>query len=230
MIETTVQTTIFLISLIIKGVLIGILVSAPMGPVGVLSVQRTLNKGRWYGFVTGVGAACSDMIYAMITGVGMSFVSPLLSNERNLFWLQLIGSVLLFLFGVYTFRTHPQKNLRPVAATKGSLWYNFWTGFGVTFSNPLIIFLYIVLFASMAFVLSIPNMPALFSLVIALGSICGGALLWWLLLTWGIDKLREQFQVRGIVIMNRTLGVIVTLAAIAIFYLTVVKGQAIVPH
>lgn len=61
-----------ILGMILKGVLIGIIASAPMGPVGVLCIQRTLNKGRWYGFVTGIGAAMSDIIYAMLTGFGMS--------------------------------------------------------------------------------------------------------------------------------------------------------------
>ena len=62
-----------IVNLIFKGIMIGIIASAPMGPVGVLCVQRTLNKGRWYGFVTGVGAAASDIIYAGITGFGLVF-------------------------------------------------------------------------------------------------------------------------------------------------------------
>ena len=60
-----------ILDIVFKGMLIGIIASAPMGPVGVLCVQRTLNKGRWFGFVTGVGASVSDMIYAGITGLGM---------------------------------------------------------------------------------------------------------------------------------------------------------------
>ena len=66
------QVTI--LDLLVKGLVIGVVVSAPLGPVGVLCIQRTLNKGRWYGFVTGVGACLSDIIYAMITGYGMSFM------------------------------------------------------------------------------------------------------------------------------------------------------------
>ena len=60
--------------IILKGIIIGVVVSAPMGPVGVLCIQRTLNKGRWYGFVTGIGASISDIIYALLTGYGMSFI------------------------------------------------------------------------------------------------------------------------------------------------------------
>ena len=63
-----------------KGIIIGVIASGLMGPVGVLCVQRTLNKGRWYGLVTGVGATCSDIIYALLTGLGMSFVMDLITN------------------------------------------------------------------------------------------------------------------------------------------------------
>ena len=65
---------ITILEIVIKGVLIGIVASAPMGPVGVLCIQRTLNKGRIYGLVTGTGAALSDILYALLTGYGLSFL------------------------------------------------------------------------------------------------------------------------------------------------------------
>ena len=82
-----------------------------MGPVGVLCVQRTLNKGRWYGFITGIGAAVSDMIYAAITGYGMSYVMDVLSNQQTKMYLQIVGSVMLLLFGLYTYRSDPTKKI-----------------------------------------------------------------------------------------------------------------------
>ena len=72
------------IDLVFKGLIIGVVASAPMGPVGVLAVRRTLNKGRWYGMATGVGAAVSDIIYALITGLGMSFVMDFVQRPRNM--------------------------------------------------------------------------------------------------------------------------------------------------
>ena len=89
-----------------KGFIIGVVVSAPLGPVGVLCIQRTLNKGRWYGFITGLGASLSDIAYALLTGYGMSFVFDYVN--KNIFYLQLLGSIMLLAFGVYTFRSnHP---------------------------------------------------------------------------------------------------------------------------
>ena len=98
---------IAILDLTIKGLIVGMVASAPMGPVGVLCVQRTLNKGRIYGLVTGLGAAVSDIIYALITGLGMSFVVEFIEQPRTMYILQLIGSVLLFGFGYYTFRSRP---------------------------------------------------------------------------------------------------------------------------
>lgn len=198
------------LDLIIKGLLIGIVASAPMGPVGVLCIQRTLNKGRWFGFVTGIGAAFSDIIYALITGLGMSFVVDFIEDKDNMFYLQLIGSIMLFLFGLYTFRSNPTKSIRPTSPKKGTLVHNMVTGFFVTFSNPLIIFLFVALFARFTFV--IPD--HLFQQSIGYLSIALGALLWWFVLTYFIDKVRSKFNVKGIWILNRIIGSAVIIAAI----------------
>ncbi len=103
------QVTI--LDLLVKGLIVGVVVSAPLGPVGVLCIQRTLNKGRWYGFVTGLGAALSDIGYALITGYGMSFMDDFLAKNQVL--LQIIGSIMLFFFGIYTFRSNPVQSLQP---------------------------------------------------------------------------------------------------------------------
>ena len=123
-----------------KGFIIGVVVSAPLGPVGVLCIQRTLNKGRWYGFITGLGASLSDIAYALLTGYGMSFVFDYVN--KNIFYLQLFGSIMLLAFGIYTFRSNPVSSIRPVSTNKGSYFHNFITAFAVTLSNPLIIFLF----------------------------------------------------------------------------------------
>ncbi len=203
-----------IVDLVFKGMLIGMVASAPMGPVGILCVQRTLNKGRWFGFVTGIGAAVSDIIYAGITGFGMAMVMDFVNNEQNKFYLQIVGSVLLLAFGVYTWRSDPMKNVHKSGQKKGSLWYNMWTAFLVTFSNPLIIFLFMALFAQFAFV--IPDRP--FEMVIGFASIVGGALLWWYGLSWLVDKVRTIFDVQSIRIINQIIGaVVIVFSVISLF-------------
>ena len=206
-----------IVDLVFKGMLIGMVASAPMGPVGILCVQRTLNKGRWFGFVTGIGAAISDIIYAGITGFGMAFVMDFVNNDQNKFYLQIIGSVLLLGFGLYTYRSDPTKNMRQSGMQRGTFWYNTWTAFLVTFSNPLIIFLFMALFAQFAFV--IPDHP--FEMFVGFASIVGGALLWWYGLSWLVDKVRTIFDAQGIRLINRVIGAVVTIFSVVSLFGTV---------
>lgn len=197
--------------------LIGLIASAPMGPVGVLCVQRTLNKGRWYGFITGIGAAVSDMIYAAITGYGMSYVMDVLNNQQTRMYLQIVGSVLLLVFGLYTYKSDPTKKIHNSGNGRGTLWHNGVTAFLVTFSNPLIIFLFLASYAQFAFVM--PNHP--FEMVVGFLSIIFGALLWWYGLTWLIDKIRGKFDANGIRLINQVIGSVVVLCSIIMFFGTV---------
>ena len=201
-----------IVDLVLKGMLIGMVASAPMGPVGVLCVQRTLNKGRWYGLATGVGAALSDIIYACITGFGMSFVMDIINNEQNKFYLQIIGSIVLLAFGIVTWRSDPMKNAHQSGKQRGTYWYNAWTAFLVTFSNPLIVLLFMGLFAQFAFV--IPDHP--FEMMLGFASIVGGAMLWWYGLTWLVDKVKTIFDNNGIRLINQIIGAAVTIVSVII--------------
>lgn len=206
-----------ILNIMVKGILIGVLASAPMGPVGILCIQRTLNKGRWYGLVTGVGASVSDIIYALITGFGMSFVMDLITEPQTLFYLKVFGSLLLMAFGIYCWRTDPTKKMHISGNRKGTLIHNGVTAFLVTFSNPLIIFLFMALFAQFTFV--IPDHP--FEMFLGYLSIVAGALIWWYGLTWLIDKVREKFDNNGILLINKIIGSLVIVLSIVILIGTI---------
>lgn len=187
----------------------GVLVSAPMGPIGMLCIQRTLSKGRWHGFITGLGAALSDIIYAALTclcmGMVVSFVE---ANQRPL---QLLGSIVLALFGVYLFRSNPVRNLRKRKEKKLSFTQDFITAFLFTFSNMLIVLLYIGLFARFGFVL--PE-HSVWMILAGIGGIGIGAIVWWFLITYFISKLRRWFNVRGIWLMNKIVGSVIMIVSI----------------
>lgn len=198
------------LELFIKGVLIGIAASIPMGPVGILCVQRTLQKGRMYGIITGVGATLSDLLYALITGLGMSFAMDFVEDESNLFVLQLLGSALLLAFGIYMFQSKTKRKLSYVNRNRGTLLHNGITGFLITLSNPGIIFLFMALFARFAFM--VPEHEWEQSLGFL--GIVVGAMAWWYILTYAVDRLRANVSDRTISIFNKTVGVIVMIAAI----------------
>lgn len=201
------------LQLIVKGIIIGIVVSAPMGPVGILCIQRTMNKGRSYGIATGAGASLSDFVYAVITGSGMLFIMDFIERPEIIFWLKLGGSLLLFIFGLHTLLSNPIKSLRKASSgKKGTLFNNFISSFFVTISNPLIIFLFIALFAQLTF--AVPANP--FGVACGYLSIVGGAMLWWLGLTYVITQMKTNFGLRGMFFINRTIGTIVVV--VSVFY------------
>jgi len=205
--------------MIIKGLIIGVVVSAPMGPVGILCVQRTLNKDRWCGFLTGMGAALSDIIYALLTGFGMSFIMDAITDNDVAFWIKAVGSILLFLFGLYTFRSNPVDRVKPVSHNKGTLFHNFISGFFVTLSNPLIIFLFIAMYGQLTFIL--PEDGSWILQVVGYIALVLGAVGWWFLLTWVVNKVRNKFNVRGIWLINRVIGTIVMMVSVIILIHTI---------
>lgn len=201
-----------MLALAAKGFVIGILVSAPMGPIGMLCIQRTLSKGRWHGFITGLGAMVSDIVYAILTSLGMGVVVNFV--EANQAPLQLGGSLVLAVFGYYIYQSNPVRNLRKQKERRLSFTQDFITAFLLTFSNVLIVLLYIGLFARFGFIL--PN-HSVGMIVGGVGCIGIGAVCWWLFITYIVSKLRKWFNVRGIWLMNRIVGsIIIALSIIGV--------------
>ena len=192
-----------------RGIAIGIIISAPMGPVGILCVQRTLETGRKTGFYTGVGAGISDLFYCLLTGFGLSFVEEFLNAHQNI--IQLIGSVVLIAFGVYLFKSNPSRKLKKPSERNVPAGKSILSGFLFTFSNPLIIFLIIGLFARFNFM-----MPEIrfWHYMIGFVSIFAGALLWWYVVTFFIDKVRAHFNLRSMWLINKIIGGVIFLFAI----------------
>lgn len=187
-----------------RGLAIGAIISAPMGPVGILCVQRTLEKGRRTGFYTGLGAAASDLFYCLVTGFGLSFIEEFLKANQDV--IQITGSVVLAVFGVYLFRSNPSRKLKKPDSGRGSLGKEVLSGFLFTFSNPLIIFLIIGLFARFNFLL-----PEITIVHYAVGfvSIFAGALMWWWIVTYFVDKVRSHFNLRSMWLINKITGCII---------------------
>lgn len=194
-----------------RGLAIGILISAPMGPVGILCIQRTLYKGRKTGLYTGIGAAISDLFYCILTGFGLSFIEVFLERNQNI--IQLVGSVVLIAFAVYLFKKNPASSLKtPQGETEQiSPHKNILGGFLFTFSNPLILFLIIGLFARFNF--SIPEISFYYYIAGYVAIFCG-CVLWWQFVTYLVNKLRAHFNLRSMWLINRIIGVIILLFAL----------------
>lgn len=199
-----------LIHILFAGIVIGIFISAPMGPIGMLVIQRTLNKGRLAALFTGIGAALSDMIYCLLTGFGMSFVTTFIESNRDL--LQVAGSAMLILYAIYLFKSNPSRALnKSCAVPANTYWRDFATGFIFTFSNPLILFFIISLFARFNFMA--PE-HQFYHYILGYLSIGIGAVGWWFLITFFVNKVRAHFNVRSMWLVNRILAVLLLAMAL----------------
>ncbi len=187
-----------------RGFAIGVMISAPMGPVGILCIQRTLDKGRKAGFYTGIGAAISDLFYCLLTGFGLSFIEDFLQDNQNI--IQLLGSIVLIAFSIYLFKKNPSSTLRRPVPQNVSAKKNILGGFLFTFSNPLIIFLIIGLFARFNF--TAPEIKGGFYAIGYLFIVIG-ALSWWYGITHLIASVRTKFNMRSMKRMNIGIGIVI---------------------
>ena len=196
---------------ITKGFIIGLLVSSPMGPINILTIQRTLNRGRWRGMASGAGAMLSDITYATITMLGLSFVSGFMNDYES--ELLLFGSIILILFGFGVYRSNPLKGWQPDSLPTESRYFkDFISTFLLTFSNATIILALVGLYTRFSFN---PILEGTASLIVALISFSIAALLWWFILTTLVSRLRKRFKRKGLVILNRVVGTIFIVIGVA---------------
>ena len=200
--------TIF--SVIVSCLTIGVILSAPMGPIGILCVQRTLNKGRDAGLFTGIGAAVSDLFYCLLTGLGMSIVTDFIETNVNI--LQVVGSIILAVYAGYMIGHRPESRIKDTEPSHNDRTRDMVTGFFFTLSNPMIVFLIIPLFARFGFPL--PE-HRFYHIVIGFVFIVAGALLWWLMITFMVDKVRSHFNINSMKTINRVMGIV--LLAVALY-------------
>ena len=198
-----------MLSTIVEGITIGLCTSIPVGPIAILIIQRTLQKGRLHGFFSGLGAATSDTFYALLAIVGLSVVLSFI--EENKLIIQIAGSAIMMIFGVYIFFQNPAKNIEKSKGEKSSYWVDYITSFSLTLSNPLMIFLYIGLFAQYNFVTSESHF---IEIAIGIISVFVGAGLWWFLLTLLASIFRKRFNIRGLWILNKATGCLIFVIAL----------------
>jgi threonine/homoserine/homoserine lactone efflux protein len=186
-----------------KGLVIGFSIAAPVGPIGVLCVRRTLAEGRVFGLVSGLGAATADAIYGCIAGFGVTFVSSFL--VRHQMWLRLIGGAFLCYLGLKTLLVRPKEQ---AVVTKGrGLIGAYASTFFLTLTNPMTVISFAAIFAGLGLADAGGDYVSAGALV--LGVFVGSAL-WWLILSGGVGIFRKRFSFHGLKWVNRISGVIIT--------------------
>ncbi len=188
----------------------GLAVAAPVGPIGLLCIQRTLQDGRIFGLATGLGAATADGLYGLVAAFGLTFVSTFFLEQQA--WIALLGGLYLCFLGQRIMRSTP-----PEAATKGDrggLLQAYGTTFVLTLTNPLTILSFVAIFGGLG--LAQGGGDYLAAAILVLGVFSGSAA-WWLFLSGGVSLVRGRVNARSMVWVNRISGaIIITFGLIAL--------------
>lgn len=200
---------------LLKGVIVGLCASVPLGPIGVLCIQRTLSKGRNSGFITGLGAAVSDTVFAAIALLSLSFVQRILSDYQDV--VMIAGGLIVGAFGVKLFMTNPIKQIKRVKSGDKRYWQDFLSTVLMTISNPGAFFLMLGLFAFIG-IDSGDGGGAANVIASALAGVFLGASLWWHILSTSINMFRNKMRLRQLIMINRVSGVVImVLGVISVF-------------
>ncbi len=190
------------ISFFVRGLIIGFSIAAPVGPIGVLCMRRTLAEGWTSGLVSGLGAATADAIYGCIAGFGLTFVSSFLISQQV--WVRLAGGVFLCYLGLRTLLRRPAEQAASVAGR--GLIGAYASTFLLTLTNPLTILSFAAIFAGLGVASSEGNYVS--AAILVLGVFTGSAL-WWLLLSGGVGLFRTRFTSRSLLWVNRVSGAVI---------------------
>jgi threonine/homoserine/homoserine lactone efflux protein len=187
---------------LLKGIIIGFSIAAPVGPIGVLCIRRTLAQGRGAGLASGLGAASADAMYGCIAGFGLTFISGFLVGQQ--FWLRLIGGLFLCYLGVRTLLARPAESAAP-AGNNGLLGAYFSTLF-LTLTNPVTILAFAAIFAGLGIAGAVGGYGS--AAILVLGVFLGSAL-WWLILSGGVSLLRTELTQARLSWVNRLSGLVI---------------------
>lgn len=196
---------------IVKGFIVGICASVPVGPIAILVIQKTLSKGRYAGFVAGLGATIVDTTYATVALFALAFAQQLLERYENLILLG--GGLILAAVGVSMALSNPLRkktkgNDRPSVSSK-----DFLQAMATGISNPMAIFVMFTLFAFFGIATETPHDWNVAPIIL---SVSAGSVTYWFLISWTLSRFRDRFKLRTILWISRTMGAIVIIIGIVL--------------
>jgi threonine/homoserine/homoserine lactone efflux protein len=185
----------------VRGLVLGFSIAAPVGPIGVLCIRRSIADGQKIGLATGLGAASADAIYGCVAAFGLTAISNFLIGQK--FWLGFLGGLFLCYLGVRTFLSRVFE--APAPARSSGLFSAFLSTFFLTVTNPMTILAFVAIFAA----LGLGELPDYFNASALVGGVFAGSALWWLLLSSGAAVFGRRLGAGWMRFLNRFSGTVI---------------------
>lgn len=196
----------------LKGFLVGICASAPLGPVAILVVQKSLSKGHKSGFVSGLGATVADTTYALIAIFALAIVQRFIDAYQSL--ILLVGGAILLAVGVSMAFSNPFKNKKRRKRDMTASPKDFGQAVAMAYSNPGAVFVMFTLFAFFGLAKDAPHTWRVAPIIL---SVSAGSVTYWFLMSWLISRFSNRISMKTIIWINRITGGIIVVVGIALF-------------
>ncbi len=190
------------VDLLIRGIIVGLMIAMPVGPVNILCIHRTIEGGWKSGVISGLGAAAADMFYGAVAGFSITLVVQFLVREQ--FWIRFFGGILLVIVGIWYFFKRPES-LDAQTQDRASAYSDLRSTFLLTLTNPTTVLSFLAILAA----LGIGHQRQWWLTVFLVGGIFCGSMLWWIVLGSIVNLFRDRFNDRSLRLMNRFAGLLI---------------------
>lgn len=192
------------IVILLKGIILGLTVSMPLGPIGIILINRTIKRGLLSGFYSGLGLATADTLLALLAALGFTVILSFINQER--FIISIIAGLIIIGIGLKIFLSNPVKDIRNREKANKSLWRDYYSVFVLSISNPYTIFIFVAFFSGVHIGGNVkPEMVPFF----LIPGVLIGTITWWVFLSYFVSRFKKNIRLRLIVRINKISGIVV---------------------
>jgi threonine/homoserine/homoserine lactone efflux protein len=200
-----------LIEILLKGILLGLAVSMPLGPIGIILINRTIKRGMLSGFFSGLGLASADTLLAVLAALGFNVILSFINQER--FIISVIAGLIIIGIGLKIFLSNPVKDIRNREKANKSLWRDYYSVFVLSISNPYTIFIFVAFFSGVHINGNVK--PELVPFFLIPGVLIG-TITWWFFLSYFVSRFKKNIRLRVIVRVNKVAGIVVIVIGVIV--------------
>jgi len=199
------------IEILLKGILLGLAVSMPLGPIGIILINRTIKRGMLSGFFSGLGLASADTLLAVLAALGFNVILSFINQER--FIISVIAGLIIIGIGAKIFLSNPVKDIRNKEKANKSLWRDYYSVFVLSISNPYTIFIFVAFFSGVH--INGDVKPELVPFFLIPGVLIG-TITWWFFLSYFVSRFKKNIRLRVIVRVNKVAGIVVIVIGVLV--------------
>ena len=199
------------LEILLKGIILGLTVSMPLGPIGIILINRTIKRGMLSGFFSGLGLATADTLLALLAALGYTVILGFINEER--FIISIIAGLIIIGIGLKIYLSNPVKDIRNREKVNKSLWRDYYSVFVLSISNPYTIFIFVAFFSGVHIGGNVK--PELVPFFLIPGVLIG-TITWWFFLSYFVSRFKKNIRLRVIVRVNKVAGIVVIVIGIIV--------------